>query len=360
MQFGNDDLAKYTFLPEAGDYFRTLGISITDLTNPDFKQVLNRAEERVMEAIRSRCVSNKTDENREIEIMSFPVSLMLVRSTKLDHLMERYAAAEAARVESFLIQEKRGRIIEEMFQDFLKMQLEHSKIPSFPNFKINLLDYVKRSAQFRKPEYKLVNRTVERGKVYVTQSDLIHLIQAEIRDLIMQRLRAVSVPKLPQEIDSIVKKLIEKAPPPRTAFTSINVSPENFPPCVKEALNQLGRGENVTHYGRFLMATYLLAAGRSVDQIMDLFPKSPDFKKSVTKYQIEHIAGLKGGKTKYTVPSCKTLQTHSFCFKDPIKCYEISSPLQYPSRKTPASGNAKNDVKNLRKEERRGWTKALR
>ena len=268
MQFGSDDLAKYTFQPEAGVYFRTLGISISDLTNPDFKKVLDRAEERVLESIKYRKVSDKVEENREVEIMSFPVSLMFVKSTKLDHLMERYAIAEASRVESFLMQEKRGKIIEEIFQNILRMKLEHSKAPTLPAFKISLQDYLKRSALFRKPEWKLVNRVVENGKVYVTQADLIHLIQAEIRDLIMQRLKAITVPKLPQELDYIVNNLIEITPPPRRSFTSINISHENYPPCVKEALNRLGKGENVPHYGRFLMATYLLATGKTVDQIM--------------------------------------------------------------------------------------------
>ena len=321
---------------------------------------MNRAEERVLEAIRLGKVSDKTTENREIEIMSFPVSLMFVKSTKLDHLMERYAKAEAVRAESFLMLEKRGEIIEELFREVLNMQLEHAKLPNFPSFKINLLDYLRRSAQFHKPEWKLVNRTIDDGKVYVSRADLIRLIQAEISYMIMERLRAVNVAKLPQDLDFVVKKLAAMAPPPRNNFISINISPDNYPPCVIEALSRLGRGENVPHYGRFLMATYLLAAGKTIEQIMELFPKSPDFKKSVTKYQIEHIAGLKGGRTRYTVPLCKTLQTHSFCFKDPVKCYEISSPLQYPSKKTPASRPSRYDFKPKSKEEKRRWMKTRR
>lgn len=382
MQFGSDDLAKYTFLPEAGDYIRTLGVSIADLTGPDFRKVVERAEERIVEAIRSGRVSDKTTNNRDIEIMSFPVSLMLARSTKLDHLMDRYALAEASRVESFLKQEKNGKIIEDIFQNFLGIELERSGVPYYPNFKINLSAYLKRAAHFQRPEWKLVNRIVQNGKVFVSQNDLIRLIREEIRELIMQRLKAVNVPGLPQDLDAIVKKLIEIAPPPRSAYTTINVSPDNYPPCVVESLRLLEKGENVPHYGRFLMATYLLAAGKSVDDIMALFPKSPDFKKSVTKYQVEHIAGLKGGHTRYTVPSCKTLQTHSFCFKDPVKCYEISSPLQYPSKKVRMSdseadgtrrrgaaskgrkksrggGNGEKE-KDEEEEGRRGWTKTRR
>ncbi|HYB03570.1 MAG TPA: hypothetical protein VED17_03850, partial [Nitrososphaerales archaeon] len=340
IQFGEEDLAKYTFLPQAGDFITMQGISITDLSNPDYKKVIERAEDRVLEAFRSGKVSDKSSENREIEIMSFPVSLMLVRSTKLDHIMERYALAEAIRVEGILKQERNDRVIENIFTDFLKIKLEHSSDPRFPKFKISLEDYVKRAVHFHKPEWKLVNRVVSNGKVYISQQDLIRLIREEIREVILQRLKRVNIPKLSQNLDVVVKRLIASAPPPpRSAFTIINVKPEDYPPCLLEALNLLEKGQNVPHYGRFLMATYLLAVGKSVDEIMALFPKAPDFKQSVTKYQVEHIAGLKGGRTRYTVPSCKTLQTHGFCFKDPVRCYEISSPLQYPSRfKPPEAG----------------------
>ncbi|HYB03731.1 MAG TPA: hypothetical protein VED17_04670, partial [Nitrososphaerales archaeon] len=295
-------------------------------------------------------------------------SLMLVRSTKLDHIMERYALAEAIRAEGILKQERNDRVIEDIFTNFLKIKLEHSSDPKFPKFKISLEDYVKRAVHFHKPEWKLVNRIVSNGKVYISQQDLIRLIREEIREVILQRLKRVNIPKLPQNLDIVVKRLIASAPPPpRSAFTIINVRPEDYPPCLLEALNLLEKGQNVPHYGRFLMATYLLAVGKSVDEIMGLFPKAPDFKQSVTKYQVEHIAGLKGGRTRYTVPSCKTLQTHGFCFKDPVRCYEISSPLQFPSRfKPPEAGQPPKGKKekskpktreNTQPEKRREWTK---
>lgn len=372
IQFGADDLAKYTFLPQAGDFISQQGISISDLTSPDYKKVLERAEDRVIEAFRSGKVSDKSSDNREIEIMSFPVSLLLVRSTKLDHIMERYALAEAIRVESILKQEKNDRVIEDIFTNFLKIKLERSSDPRYPRFRISLEDYVKRAVHFHKPEWKLVNRLVHEGKVYVTQQDLIRLIREEIHEIILQRLGRVNVPKLPPNLDEAVKRLVASAPPPpRSAYTIVNVRPEDYPPCVRAALDLLEKGQNVPHYGRFLMATYLLAAGKSVDDIMGLFPRAPDFKPSVTKYMVEHIAGLKGGKTRYSVPSCKTLQTHQFCFKDPIRCYEISSPLQFPSKKKPEDIAAKEAGKGMKKsriksqskekpaktEERRGWTK---
>ena len=81
-------------MPEAGDYIRKNEISIAELVSPTFKHVLERAEERVLEAIRSTKVSDKRVVNQDVEIMSFPVALMLVRSTNLNHLMDRSSLAE--------------------------------------------------------------------------------------------------------------------------------------------------------------------------------------------------------------------------------------------------------------------------
>src|SRR5487761_356562 len=368
LQFGSDDLAKYTFLPQAGDFIRLQGVSISDLANQDYKKVIQRAEERVRQAIQDNKVSSKIEE-REIEILSFPVSLMLVKSAKLDHLMTRYALAEAIRVESLLKQEKNSKVIEDIFRTSLGLELEHNPQATLPEFKIPISEYVKRAVQFHKEEWKLVNKIVGGGKVFLSQADLIRLIREEIRSMILQRLKDIKVPKLPENLEQVVKKIIAIAPPPpRSAYTIINVRPEDYPPCVRHALDLLEKGENVPHYGRFLMATYLLSVGKSVDDIVALFPKAPDFKQSVTRYQVEHLAGLKGGRTRYRVPSCSTLLTHNFCFKDPVKCYGITSPLQYPSKRpqigTQTSGkeNAKkgqpkpaSEPKERRK--KRGWMK---
>ncbi|MGI0084738.1 MAG: hypothetical protein ACREBQ_06615, partial [Nitrososphaerales archaeon] len=265
LQFGSDDLAKYTFLPQAGDFIRLQGIAISDLANQDYKKVIERAEERVQQAIKDSKVSPKIEE-REIEILSFPVSLMLVKSTKLDHVMARYALAEAMRVETLLKQERNPKVIEDIFKSSLGLELEHSLQGTLPEFKIPISEYVKRAVQFHRDEWKLVNKIIGSGKVFLSQEDLIRLIREEIRSMILQRLKEIKVPKLPENLELVVKKIIQIAPPPpRSAYTVINVRPEDYPPCVRHALDLLEKGENVPHYGRFLLATYLLSVGKSVD-----------------------------------------------------------------------------------------------
>jgi DNA primase large subunit len=371
--FGQDDLAKYAFLPRTGAYVRENQISLDMLSDPDYQNVLRRAEERVLDGVKGLKISAKigTIKDREIETLSFPVALMLVKATNLEHIMSRYALGEAMRVERLMKDEKNPKIIEELFRSSLGLDLEHnSSNPSLPDFKIPISEYLKRASQFHKTEWKLVNKVVGGGRVYLSQDDLIRLIREEIRIMIMDRLKEVRLPKLPDNLQIKVKGVIDAAPPPpQSPYTIIHISPENYPPCVRKALDMLNAGENVPHYGRFLMATYLLSVGKSVDDIVALFPKSPDFKQNVTRYQVEHLAGLKGGKTRYRVPSCSTLQTHQFCFMDPVKCYQISNPLQFPSRFAPPSGRSDAKKKTGERERtttqdkgrsKRGWMKTQR
>src|SRR2546428_4698280 len=75
------DLAKYPFLSEASDYVRELGLSIDELSTPEFGPVLDRAEKRLEEALsKGRVSGDITNENAEI--LSFPVSNLILVSSE--------------------------------------------------------------------------------------------------------------------------------------------------------------------------------------------------------------------------------------------------------------------------------------
>ena len=329
IDLGQEDLAKYPFLDEAGDYIKARDLSLVDISQPDFNRVIRRARQRVLQAIRSREVSGEMD-TPEIEILSFPIALILVKAANLDHLISRYSHAEAIRVEKFL-EDEREDLIVEIFRNILKINviLVTSKISfSKHNYKISIIDYLRRATRFHELQWKLINRTVDDGNVYLKSNELIRLIRQEIESKIQDKLKEMVVPQLPQSFIKTIQELSILSPPPPKLTGKVNISPDKYPPCVKAALDLLKKGENLPHYGRFLLTTYLVNIGESVDEIMSLYSRSPDFNERITKYQVEHIAGLKGGRVKYTCPSCRTLITHGFCFKTK-ECNKIRNPLQF-------------------------------
>src|SRR4030067_3174942 len=73
-------LAKYPFVPEASEYIGRLNIDIKDLATKEFEDVLDRAEERIREAMLSGTVERHSLRDR-VEIASFPIAVMMVASS---------------------------------------------------------------------------------------------------------------------------------------------------------------------------------------------------------------------------------------------------------------------------------------
>ncbi|MGI0049308.1 MAG: DNA primase, partial [Nitrososphaera sp.] len=98
--------------------------------------------------------------------------------------------------------------------------------------------------------------------------------------------------------------------------------------CVKHALEVMGKGENLPHSARVMLATYMLAIGKPVDEIVMMYENAPDFNEKITRYQVEHLAGMKGSRTKYSVPSCDKLRNENLCFAT-ADCDGIINPIQF-------------------------------
>ncbi|MGQ9468600.1 MAG: hypothetical protein ACUVTD_02045 [Nitrososphaerales archaeon] len=325
IEFGLEDLAKYPFLKEAGDYVKELSLSIEDLRQDDYKPALERAKNRVIEAIKKNFISIEIEEPN-LEILSFPLAMMLVKAIGIDYFMSRYSLAESLRAERLLEKEKKP-IISNIFKRAFNVDLisiEHD----FFDFKMNMVEYLLRATNFHKPEWKLVNRIVEDGFVYIKTRELVRLIREEIRKIVYERMKSLSLPKMPENVKEIIDE-ISKALPPLPSKELQEVTPRNYPPCVVYVLDLLQRGQNVPHYGRFLLTSYLLGIGKSVEDVINIYQRAPDFNERLTKYQVEHIAGMRGGRRRYKVPNCRTLITHGLCFKDEILCVRIRNPLQF-------------------------------
>jgi DNA primase large subunit len=77
-----------------------------------------------------------------------------------------------------------------------------------------------------------------------------------------------------------------------------------------------------------MLATYMLEIGKSVDEVAALFHNAPDYNEKVTRYQVEHLAGIRGSHVKYSVPSCEKLRNENLCFATE-KCNGITNPIQF-------------------------------
>jgi len=335
--FTKNDLAKYPFLKETADFIRPLGLQIEDLTSAEMAQVLDRAQSRVHEAIEyTRIVRGL--KNLDVEICSYPVALLLAAATENSYIRKRYALAEAKQASVDLALEAKEKILHvaENFGWRITLVAKHgSEVPS--DFALHFADYLRNTTQLStSPDWKLVNRVMIDGVVYLNQPDVVRLLEEEIRRHIEQRLASTELTKLPPRIAEIaegLKKLAaEKIGAAEMEGFPKTVVQEAYPPCIKALYEAASASRHLSHVGRFTLTSFLLNVGMSPEKLAELFKSFSDYNERLTRYQVEHIAGSRGSGTRYTPPNCDTLQTHNVCVNRDDLCRGARNPLIYYKR----------------------------
>jgi DNA primase large subunit len=254
----------------------------------------------------------------------------MVKSISLEPVLRKFALAEARRAEKFLTEDlkrqsetQRQLLFAKIFDDLFKLKIDVAGDGRL--FKVRVADYLSRSSHFHEQEWKLINRLVDRGHVYLDADETVRLVRNELSVLIYEKIKEMTLPTLPSAIKAKADDLRTKLAP-RYEYRATAVT--DYPPCVKHALEVMGRGENLPHSARVMLATYMLAIGKPVDEIVMMYENAPDFNEKITRYQVEHLAGMKGSRTKYSVPSCDKLRNENLCFVTP-DCDGIINPIQF-------------------------------
>jgi DNA primase large subunit len=164
--------------------------------------------------------------------------------------------------------------------------------------------------------------------VFLTPHESVRLIRKELGGYISTRIRAANTPDMSSGFEDRVKKLSGLA----KKFVVNTVVTTEYPPCIKHAIEALNNGENLSHSGRFMLATFLLGRGQTIDDIAPLFKNAPDYNEKVTRYQIKQVAGESGNKTKYACPSCEKIKSNDLCYITPA-CDNIINPMQFGKKR---------------------------
>ncbi|MBT3328496.1 MAG: DNA primase [Nitrosopumilus sp.] len=339
LELGTDELAKYPFLEGAGKFLKDKGFPLSQFgTDPDLKSVVDKAYHRLKVSTKGGIYKSEiiggeaSDSVREKEIFSFLLAIVLIKLSGMHTLIKRFALAEARRAENHLEKDLGKasdkskidlaiRIIYDLFN------IEVIKEDEF--FKISVSDYLKHSIDFHEREWKLINRHVENGKVLLTPDKTVRLIRKELGNYIISKITNAPTPPMISGLEDIVNELTSIG---KELTPSYVVTTGENPPCIKHAIEILEKGENLPHSGRFMLATFLLSKGQSVQQIAPLFKNAPDYNERVTLYQLNHLAGTSGSGTQYSCPSCEKLKTQSLCFVT-SECDNIINPLQFGRKK---------------------------
>jgi DNA primase large subunit len=281
----------------------------------------------------------------DVRYLSFLFARLVLAAAPSPAPLRRWAVAESkrssSRLESLHGSEQSSEI--EAVADALRTPMRAGP----DGMEISLVDYVHLATPLREADYRLVRQDVRRGLVLVRPKRAARLLEEAIR-----RTLADPLPLTPEVVSLVREREAEllgevaarmPLPVARPAAGGGVLRPERFPPCIRKMRRSLQKGENLSHAGRFALATFLHRAGADSETIVDAYRGAPDFDESITRYQVEHITQHSGG-TGYEPPECETLRSHGLCARegdpsaessvdrapDPL-CFEerLRHPLQY-------------------------------
>ena len=272
-----------------------------------------------------------------MEIPSFPIAIIMVAATADSRIKRTYALAEAKRASS-LLREDNKETIKEIASNFKWKLRQIQPQPNLTNyhFALDFTDYIRNAATIQAKKWKLTNRLLSKGEVFLTRVEISRLLEEEVRRYIERKLqmKVKSLPpKIMNRISNLKQLFYEKRG--KTSWEEIpsEVIIVAYPPCIKRLYETISSGHHLSHIGRFTLTTFLLNIGMTTENVIDLFRSLADFNERMTRYQVEHLAGLRGSRIKYIPPTCETLRTHSVCPGRDEICREIRHPLAYYRRK---------------------------
>jgi len=357
------DYRKYPFIVNIGKFIKERyaeGVSILDIVSFTRGKIVERAEERIINALKKGSIPNPpADISTDEEVLAYYLSLILLGFINDKWLITRYADAEAKRVYEHLVKDEDvvleaiGKLlgIDVQYLGEKKVRIPYMKIRDkvmyieLP-YAIHYVDYIKATLRLSKdPSWKLTNQFLKKGYVYLDKRKFARLLEEVIRDRICSSVEYIE--EIPDQFKPLIDKLmgmikeirgemlskaaIEGAQTAREYFEKLKeriqgqVFLEAFPPCMSRLYNAIVNGENLSHHERFAIATFLLHIGMDVESVLNVFRNVPDFNERIARYQIEHLAGLRGSKKQYMPYSCATMKTLGLCVSE---C-NVRNPLVY-------------------------------
>jgi len=320
-------LAKYPILPETRQFFEAFEVEELD----DYAEA---TKARILEALQRGEKGVLPRKDPVEDLLTFGLARVLCIAVGEPWLLKRWALAEAARMERFLHVEA-----EELKTIVLKSVLNVEEVDGTTvkkvgegyKYRIHFTNYLKLNRELSDPAWRLVNRVLDKGYVYLTASETIRLFRQKAYQMLAStgKIKVQQLPpKLQEAAEDIMKELVKL----RSSYEPVTVPASgDWPPCM-EAIR--ARVAEASHKELFSFTAFLVNRGYSTEQILAILSERPDYDEKIARYQVEHIAGLRGSRTKYSVPSCQTMRAHGLCVEDGKLCPKwIRNPLQYQKPK---------------------------
>jgi DNA primase large subunit len=317
------------------DSLRELSRLIREELGEEVDSYAEAAKTRVLEAVERGEKGVLPREDPIGDLVTYALARVLCLAIGELWLLRRWALAEAARMERYLHTEEEGlrrvllrRILS--IEDADDGMVGRIGDDSY-RYRLSVPEYLRVSRGLDSPEWMLVNRMVAGGHVYLTTPEAIRLFRQRVYQLLssMEDAPRVDVRQLPPRMQEAAMDVVRVLVRLRSAYEEPAAAPApgDWPPCMAAIR---ARVAEAGHKELFSLAAFMINRGYTKEEILAVLASRPDYNERIARYQVEHIAGERGGGTRYRPPSCSTMRTYGLCIEDGKLCpRSIRNPLEY-------------------------------
>jgi DNA primase large subunit len=323
-------LAKYPILPEAREFFEAFEVEELDYYAKAVKL-------RVLEAIERGEKGVLPREDPFEDLLTFGLARVLAIAVGEPWLLRRWALAEATRMERYLhaeVSSLKTTVLKTVLGVEDADETTVKKIGEIYRYKIHFADYLKLNRELSDPMWRLVNRMLVRGYVYLTEAETIRLFRqrAYLYLSSTENAQKITIKQLPVALAAAAEDVVRELVRLRSSYESVTTPASgDWPPCMAAIR---ARVAEAGHKELFSLTAFMINRGHSKEEILTLLAERPDFNEKIATYQIEHIAGLRGSRTRYKPPSCSTMRSLGLCVEEGRLCPKgIKNPLEFKKPK---------------------------
>lgn len=331
---------KFPFSERARDILKDLNISVDDVSESAIKKAALLVSRAFSSSEYTFDSQNPSREALTLEVTAFPLAKMFVSVMKTQNMIEKFSMFVFKNTFTNLIEsDSTFDLCIELADDF-KLKYEVLEEKGF--VEVSLLDYLQ--IFFVDNESKVVNKQVHNGKVILNSNDFARFLAEKAYAKVFSSLPIAekNIPKniinLSRSIDSQLVVMEKKSFDLKLVG---KIEPNFFPPCMLAMYtDQLG-GKKLSYSARLALASFLYQLGMSKTEMVSLFSKSPDFKKSIAEYHIARIF-----EKEISAPGCKKLAENGLKVAECGKVCKYSHPMQYYLAKLRINNRIKNSSAN--------------
>lgn len=196
--------AKYPYTPEAKKYVSMYAPALQEFEKEDLRHLLDHAYGRVLETLRGGYVG--VGEEPEVVAVTYPLAFAMVRLAEGPAIHGAFARGEARRALSFLMEERPQEVVHVASSSF-GLHMEYSEDEGA--YLLGLLDYIRVSGGLWSKYWRLANRRVEAGRVYMDHRLACRFVAERVRRYTLTRLGEVTA-RLPGFLEPYSRRVEEE------------------------------------------------------------------------------------------------------------------------------------------------------